>query len=300
MKLLREKVRKFFFPPSGSPLRILLLPYLSLILMGVLLFGGGVQVWEYSNSAQFCGSGCHTMQPESTVYKYSPHSNITCEECHIGRAGFFTTVTRKSRGLLELYSETFKTYEYPLHAEALRPSTDTCEKCHRPETFSDDSLRTINHFGNTLSNPKITTYLLMKTGGGSKREGLGKGIHWHVENPVYYYSTDPQNQQIPYIRVMNEDGTYTEYVDVESGFNVANLDERALKPMDCITCHNRITHNFKDPAASVDESMARGAISPQIPGIHHRAVDVLSASYENHGLAMQAIDAIEEYYQSTS
>lgn len=296
---LYERARNFVLPPPGSPRWLFILALGTIVVVGSLLFYGGVSAWEYSNSSEFCGTACHTMPPQATVYERSPHSNVTCEECHIGRTSFFSMVTRKSRGLLELYSEVFKQYEYPLFAHELRPAIDTCEKCHRPETFSDDSLRKIEHFGNTIKNPSTVTHLIMKTGGGSEREGLGKGIHWHIENPVYFYATDEREQEIPFIRVVKEDGSFTEYIDIESGFDPASLAESSLKQMDCITCHNRITHNFKTPAQSVDESMGRGLISPEIPGIRLRAVEVLSAPYESRESAMTAIEALEDGYKRT-
>ena len=294
-----ERLRNFLLPPPGSSRWLFILPVVVVAIAGILLFSAGVTAWEYSNSNQFCGTTCHTMAPQSVVFQRSPHSNVQCEECHIGRTSLFNTITRKSRGLLELYSETFKRYEYPLFAEALRPAVDTCEKCHRPETFSDDSLRRIEHFGNTIKNPATVTHLILKTGGGTEREGLGKGIHWHIENPVYYYSTDEFDQDIPYIRVERADGTLTEYVDIESGLNTETIDEGLLKRMDCITCHNRVTHDFKNSTRSVDESMGRGLISPEIPGIRLRAVNVLSVVYETREDAMKAIEALEEDYKRT-
>lgn len=98
---------------------------------------------------------------------------------------------------------------------------------------------------------------------------------------------------------MNEDGSYTEYVDVEAGFDPASVDEEALKPIDCITCHNRVTHNFEFPQNSVDDAMARGTISPSIPEIRKRAAVVLSAEYKTHDDAFKAIDQLEEYYKGT-
>jgi hypothetical protein len=39
------------------------------------------------------------MPPQDAVYKQSPHANVTCEECHIGRASFGDQIMRKSQGL---------------------------------------------------------------------------------------------------------------------------------------------------------------------------------------------------------
>lgn len=294
---LRERIKKFFFPGTDSPLKILLLPYITLIVFALASVFGGIHTWEYTNSPEFCGTACHTMPPQDTVYKESPHSNVTCEECHIGRASFWDQAMRKTQGIKETYYEVFKLYEYPIRAKALRPSLETCEKCHRPETFSDDSMRKIAHFANDRENTASTTYLIMKTGGGDAREGNARGIHWHISSKVLYYSDDELSQSIPYVRVYNDDGTFTEYTDVESGFDPSTIDENQLKPMDCITCHNRVTHDFQSPARSVDESMAKGSIDASIPLIRVKAVNVLSVQYPSRDEAIKAIAGIEEEYK---
>ncbi|MBI2334076.1 MAG: NapC/NirT family cytochrome c, partial [Chloroflexi bacterium] len=193
---LRERIRKFFFPAPDSKMWILLLPYITIFVFVLVAVFGGIHTWEYTNSPAFCGTACHTMPPQNTVYKESPHSNVTCEECHIGRASFWDQAMRKTQGIKETYYEVFKLYEYPIRAKALRPSLDTCEKCHRPETFSDDSLRRAFHFADDRENTASTTYLIMKTGGGDARQGNARGIHWHITSKVMYYSDDELAQEI--------------------------------------------------------------------------------------------------------
>ena len=296
---IRERLKQFFFPGPDSPRRMLILPYAALGILTLLLVSGSVYGWEYTNSPSFCGTTCHTMPPQDTAYKLSPHANVTCEECHIGRASFVNQLTRKSQGLHETYYMMFSLYEYPIRAKALRPARDTCEKCHQPETFSDDSLRVLSRFKNDQNNTQENIYLIMKTGGGAKREGLGRGIHWHIVNTVEYYTTDEISQNIPYVRVHNDDGTTTEYVDVESSFDPAELDESQLKTMDCATCHNRVTHEFTMPEDSVDAAMSRGWIDPGIPFIHQRAVEVLFRKYESREEAFAAFDALGESYKTS-
>jgi len=297
MSKLRARLAKFFFPAPDSPRWVLVLPYAALGILTLLVFAGGMYGWEYTNSPEFCGTACHTMPPQDTVYKLSPHANVTCEECHIGRASFVNQLTRKSQGLKESYYQIFKLYEYPIRAKALRPARDTCEKCHQPETFSDDSLRAIPDFADDLQSTQTSIYLIMKTGGGAKREGLGRGIHWHIVNKVEYYPLDELDQEIPYVRVYNDDGTTTAYVDVESGFDASTLDESKLVTMDCVTCHNRITHEFSFPEESINIAMARGLISPEIPEIHKRAVKTMSVQYTSRDQAFAAFDVLENYYK---
>lgn len=296
---IRERLTRFFHPLPDSPRWMLILPYAVLGALTLVVILGGIHGWEYTNSPVFCGTACHTMPPQNTVYKESPHANVTCEECHIGRASFGDQLMRKTQGIKETYYEIFKLYEYPIRAKVLRPARDTCEKCHEPETFSDDSLRVINRFASNVDNTRSNIYLILKTGGGAKREGLGRGIHWHIVNKVEYYATDELSQDIPYVRIYNDDGTVTEYLNVESGFDKSSIDESQLKTMDCVTCHNRITHEFKFPHESVDEAMARGAIDPDIPLIHQKAVELLSTSFASRTEAFAAFDHLETFYKNT-
>jgi len=80
-------------------------------------------------------------------------------------------------------------------------------------------------------------YLILKTVRSSQRNGLGQGIHWHIEYPVQYLSLDKENQEIPNIRVESDDGSFTEYLNIESGYTANQIKEEDLKEMDCVTCH---------------------------------------------------------------
>jgi hypothetical protein len=299
LKRVKEGLSRFFFPPAGSARWMYVLPYVVLIVLGVFLFVGGTYAWDYTNSPKFCGTTCHTMPPQNVTYLKSPHANVTCEECHIGRAFVGDQLMRKSQGLKEAYDTIFSLYKYPIYAEALRPARDTCEQCHKPETFKDDKLKTITHFKDDPSNTPYNIYLILKTGGGAKREGQGKGIHWHIVNKVQYYETDELGQTIPYVRIYNDDGTTTEYTDVESNFDPKSIDENKLRTMDCTSCHNRVSHNFKAPAISMDEAMAKNLIDSSIPEIHAKGVEMLSRQYSTQEEAMIAIASLDDFYKSS-
>jgi hypothetical protein len=295
---LKERLRLFFFPPPGSPKWMLILPVGIVLILGFGLLAGGTYGWEYTNSPQFCGPTCHTMPPQDETYKVSPHANVYCTECHIGRAFIGEQFARKSEDVREIYAMVFNTYEFPIRATRSRPARETCEKCHQPETFSDDSLRTITHFADDQANTPTSTYLIMKTGGGAKREGLGLGIHWHIVNQVSYYATDDQKQEIPFVRVFNEDGSTTDYLDLEAGFDPATIDETKLDEVECTTCHNRVTHEFKNPSEAMDTVMARGLLASEIPFIHKNGVEILSVPYPTTQAAQNAIADLEKSYQN--
>jgi hypothetical protein len=297
-KRSKSSLRRFFYPPAGSPRWMFLLPYVVLAILGIMLLVGGMYGWDYTNSPGFCGTTCHTMPPQNATYLASPHSNVYCTECHIGRSFLGEQVARKTEDVREVISMVFHTYEFPIQASRSRPALQTCEKCHQPEAFSGDRLLVVNHFQEDQNNTPFSYYLIMKTGGGAKRQGLGRGIHWHIVNKVVYYSPDPLNQEIPYIRVYNNDGTTTEYVDAEANFDPTTIDENQLKPMDCITCHNRVSHNFLSPTEAVEDAMAQRIIDPTIPEIRKKGVEILSVTYTSQEEAMTAIASLEEDYKN--
>jgi nitrate/TMAO reductase-like tetraheme cytochrome c subunit/mono/diheme cytochrome c family protein len=296
MSRFTQRLKLFFFPPEGSPRLIRVLPYAVLGGLTLLVLIGSAYAWDYTNSPAFCGTTCHTMPPEYTAYLTSPHARIDCVDCHIGKGFIATRITRKAGDIKHIVSTLFQTYQYPIEAHDMRPARETCEKCHFPEKFSDDSLHTIKTYQNDRTNTMETIYLVLKTGGGSKRLGLGKGIHWHIENQVYFYSTDPEEQNIPYIKVVNDDGSTTEYVDINSGLDPTTINQQDLKEMDCITCHNRITHEIYPPEETVDNLMTSGIISTSIPDIHTKALEVYTGSYSTVDMAKAAIAGLTNYY----
>ena len=298
LKRIRAALRKFFFPPHGSPRWVMILPYAVLGALTLSLLVGGAYAWDYTNSPSFCGTTCHTMPPEYAAYQVSPHARIACVECHIGREFIGNQIFRKAGDVRHIVAMTFQTYEYPIRVKNMRPAREICEKCHSPDKFADDSLRVDSHFSNDVDNTPYSIYLVLKTGGGAKREGLGRGIHWHIVSKVYYYPTDSEEQNIPFVRVVNDDGSTTDYVDVESGFDASNIDSSQLKEMDCITCHNRITHRIYTPEEAVDRALSLGQISPSIPEIRKKGVEALRGNYSSQDQALSGIAGVVNYYKS--
>lgn len=296
MKKIKEVLRRFFLPPESAPFSRRILPYAILGILTLTVFIGGSYGWEYTNSPQFCGTTCHTMPPEYSAYLVSPHARVKCVECHIGRGPFTTLFTRKAGDLRHVFLNITKQYEYPLQAHNMRPAQDSCETCHFPAKFSSDSLQELVAYQPNEQNTIYNLYLIMKTGGGTAREGLGYGIHWHIENNIYYLPTDDLEQEIPYVRVEDVDGNQTEYVDISSGLDTAAINEEDLVKMDCITCHNRVTHRIPDPDVAISSAMDKNLMADDLPFLVREGVDLLSAEYSDQITALESMNQLAVFY----
>jgi hypothetical protein len=69
--------------------------------------------------------------------------------------------------------------------------------------------------------------------------------------------------------------------------------------MDCLDCHNRPAHASEMPEDAVDKQMSIGRISPDLPYIRKKAVEVLKVTYTTREVAEQSITSeIIKFYQS--
>jgi nitrate/TMAO reductase-like tetraheme cytochrome c subunit len=291
-------IRNIFFPsPDSSRFRKVILPFSIVGGLLVLFLLAAPPLWEYSNSPVFCGTTCHTMPPNFSTYLDSPHARVLCVDCHIGRDLLAVQFIRKTEHMRLIVDTLSGNYEYPIHASTMRPARETCERCHFPEKFSDDSLRVIKTFENNRDNEPLSIYLLMHTGGGSQREGLGRGIHWHIENPIRFIALDQRQQEIPWVAVELADGEVTTFNAVNSPIDTSNLEQYDIQTMDCITCHNRIAHLIDTPEKVVDNALDRGDIPRDIPFIRVRAVELLSETYPSNAAATRAFETLAAYYR---
>ncbi len=297
-----QRLNRFLWPGPSVPLWIRLMPYASLVLAGLILFILAGAAWEYTGSNEFCGTTCHTMPPEYIVFQRSPHASVKCVECHIGRTYIAGQAFRKAGEISHVVAMITAEYETPIHAKSMRTAKETCEKCHNPRKYSPPSLQEIRRFDAERNNRPQTTYLAVETGGGTFKENLGTGIHWHIENKVeFVYTDEPYAQQeIPWVRVTYAaTGKSRVFVDIDADvpadFDVQNPER--LETMDCITCHNRIAHPFRSPETALDDYLARGLIDPTIPYIKKYALEVIKRPYPTVEEGKQAILGLVEYYQ---
>ncbi len=298
MKRFFRWLKNLFFPPPHSTVFRRILPFAVVAVLLLVIFVASMAVWEGTNTTVFCGTTCHTMPPQYVTQQLSPHASITCEDCHLGRTNIFESIVRKAQYSWQTGTAMIlNTYKYPIIAKNMRPASQACLPCHNPEKVSGDKLIEIKEFAQDEVNTATSIFLIMKTEGGTQRAGLGYGIHWHIENPVYYYATDALQQNIPYIMVKMPDGTTKEYIDSETLVDPSTIDPSKLQKMDCITCHNRVVHGIQSPEDAVNDMVSRGLVSQTIPNIVKVSNAVLNAKYSNMQQADLAITGIYTYYQ---
>lgn len=258
---------------------------------------------EYMDSAQFCGQTCHTvMSPEYTAYVNSPHSRVSCVECHIG-PGAPWFVKAKISGVRQVFAVAFKTYSKPISSPVhdLRPARDTCEHCHWPQKFTGDKFLVRTKYADDEKNTPATTVLLMKIGGRTAEGLVGiHGRHLDTAERIEYVSTDGRRQVIPHVTYIDDAGKTVEYVSTEVPATPEQLSRGERRKMDCMDCHNRPTHAFEMPERAVDQAMSDGRISKGLPFVKREAVAALRAAYPDRPTASEKIPrAVVDFYKTT-
>ncbi|MBT8485907.1 MAG: cytochrome C [Phycisphaerales bacterium] len=274
---------------------ILTLSLVNLVIFGVIGYRG----FHYTESVEFCGQVCHeVMHPEYTAYARSPHSQISCVECHIGPgAGWF--VKSKLSGARQLVAVVADTYSRPIETPVhnLRPAREVCEICHRPEIFHGNLIKVLEQYEPDEDNTRTYTVLNMRVGGGDDADRVAHGIHWHVSNEheVRYYATDRKREDIVWIEQTSADGTRRVWTDPDRP--VPPPDPADLRVMDCVDCHNRPTHVYLTPDEALDAALAHGRIDADIPWIRKLAFELLTIPYASAESAAAGLAELPAVYR---
>ncbi len=279
--------------PLGAPL-IRTLVVMTSINVAILVMAS-VAGLHFMDQPEFCGTACHkVMNPEWVVYQQSPHARVRCVQCHVGE-GVKAHIDAKLNGLRQIWLATFNRYRRPIPTPVhnLRPARETCEKCHWPEKFYGNRLKTIVHYGDDeASTPRYTTLSLKVNGTGDRG-----GIHWHVAGGVRvrYASLDDRRQEMIWVEVVRPDGSTARYVN-------RRLDEEPraedIRTMDCVDCHNRATHIYETPESAVENRIRLGLIDRSLPFIKREGVAAIAADYPSAQAARRGIEGrITAFYR---
>jgi hypothetical protein len=302
-----EYLQDYFTDPTKfSKLRRILfftvfLTCVNLFIFGILAYRG----YHYMESTGFCGTFCHTvMNPEYTAYQNSPHSRVTCVECHIG-GGAEWFVKSKISGARQLLAVAFDTHPRPIETpvHGLRPARDTCQQCHRPEIFHGDRLVIKEKFLSDEANTKTYTALLMRVGSAGDQATGSHGIHWHVapENEITYQHADYGRQIIPIVKMTGANGGERIFRSGDADEIMTDAATRGggTRIMDCIDCHNRPSHIFLPPDQAIDRKILEGDIPKELPFIKRQAMAVATRTYSSSEEARTVIATeLHDWYQA--
>jgi len=312
MYLRRKKLRRLGEVPHDYPKVDFASPFLrrglflvlaataaNVAILGTASFKGV----EYMDSTQFCGQACHSvMAPEYAAYKDSPHSRVTCTQCHIGPgAGWF--VKSKLSGTRQLFAVTFKTFSRPIPSpvEHLRPARETCEQCHWPQKFHGDKLLVRTKYAEDEANTPSSSVLLLKIGGRTWQGTVGiHGRHLDAGERVSYVAADPSRQEIAKVTYRDDSGKLVEYFADDSKLSPDQIAKLPARNMDCVDCHNRPTHAFEMPDRALDKAINTQRISKDLPFVKKKGLEILKQEYrDQETAAVQIPQALDTFYRTT-
>jgi hypothetical protein len=263
---------------------------------------GAFHTYHFAESREFCGQLCHeVMNPEYVAHQDSPHANVQCTSCHVG-PGPEHLIRSKWRGLYQVYSIAFEKFERPIHTPLadLRAADEICEQCHWPEKSWSQKYKEYVYYLPDEENTRFNTTMLLHIGS-SRQEGDKPNIHWHAnpDSNVFYVATDDQHQNIPLVKHVDKDGKETIFLSDDAEESAEELlAKHELHKMDCITCHNRSMHQFRVPQQLLNDALLAGRISPSLPYVKQKSLELFAAEHETQAAGLAAIKTeLQTYYQ---
>ena len=124
------------------------------------------------------------------------------------------------------------------------------------------------------------------------------GIHWHVaaENEVRYASVNDEREEMIWVEFYQQDGSRKRFTN--RLLTERTVDHDDIRILDCVDCHNRATHIYRDPEEVVDLALADGKIPTSLPFVKRTALAALTGSYADRQTAVDGIaNSVRGFYQ---
>lgn len=292
-KLVRRVSRKKVFE---------LIVGLTLVNLVIFAFVGYRSI-HFMESAEFCGLTCHeVMSPEYTVYQLSHHSGVACVECHVG-PGVGWLIKSKLDGTRQLAGVLLDNFSRPIETPIhnMRPAEHICGECHGAGSYLGNRVKVIPRYESDEHNTLLMSVVNFRLGETRAGEELIRGIHWHTNEglEIRYWSSDEKREQVVRVELTDEHGETRVWTRPGDEYSMSGDEDHLghARVMDCVDCHNRPTHEFLAPDASLDGLIGSGAIDARIPWIRAVAYELITEEYETHEQAMDGIDRLGEVYR---
>jgi hypothetical protein len=228
------------------------------------------------------------MEPEGTAALHSPHANLACVDCHVGR-GAVHYAEAKLDGVRQLWGVLTDRFERPIviHDSNRRTAGALCEDCHARERWAGTREKRLAYFAGDEENTPHPVIMLLKVGGVRPGNGRGQGIHSHVlvDRTIEYVADD--DGAMRWVQVAEADGKVRTYRRDEDDETIA---VETISTMGCIDCHNRPAHRFEAPTTLMNELLADGVVDRRLPSIKVEGVTLLEKAYADRASALAAID----------
>ncbi len=279
--------------------RALLLVALTAVNVVIVLVAGYGSLHSMETPT-FCGQVCHApMHPQFSAWQAGAHPRIACVQCHVGEgAGGF--VYAKLNGVRQLVEVAANSYPRPIPPGAhMKPGAQavTCSGCHKTSRIVGDKIRVIREYADDEANTETITVLQMHIGDAASS---GRAIHRHVDPSIRieYIATDETRQTIPYVKLTDAKGQVKEFM--AEGATEEMVRTGVRQTMDCIDCHNTVGHPISPtPERAVDQAIAAGLISRQLPNVRREGVKLLTAEYPTQDEGVRAIErGLRTFYES--
>lgn len=301
---LNTSIASFFDLGRTTNQRVLLLVVSSIATIFVFSMAvTGYEVYEYTESVEFCGTTCHTvMKPQYAAHQSSPHARVKCADCHIG-SGANWHVRSKMSGAYQIYAYAADMYPRPIPTPVhnLRPARDTCEQCHWPQMFHGDRQNSYRYYLSEGDEEPWEIDMQLKVGGTGEPTRPAQGIHWHVDpsNTVEYLAANERRDEIAEVRVTAGDGTTTVFRNIDLDLDDETLLEAGeFRTMDCVDCHNRPAHRYSTPVELINGALDRREIDPSIPEFKLMAIELFANQYETEEEALATIESeLRAFYE---
>jgi hypothetical protein len=150
-------------------------------------------------------------------------------------------------------------------------------------------MKIINRYdADEFSTPRYITLNLKIDAGKTAARG---GIHWHIaeENEVRYASIDDKREEMLWVDVRQEDGSFKRYVNRRYAHLTEKKEWKYVRVMDCVDCHNRATHIYESPAKAIDDRLSKNMFDRSLPYAKREMLTAVTANYNDREAAMKAI-----------